>query len=277
MADPLAAVAGWPVAAAVAVVTPEGTVALAGDPERPRPWASVSKLLTAMSVLVALEEGVLGLDDPAGPPGSTVAHLLAHASGLGPDSPRAIAPPATRRIYSNAGFEILGQVLETAAGMPFADYLREATLDPLRMGSTSFTGSPAAGAHGPLVDLARLGAELLAPRVLSPETMSLATTVAFPHLDGILPGYGRQRPNDWGLGFEIRAGKDPHWTGRACSPETFGHYGRSGSFLWVDPVAGVACAELADQPWGSWAVEAWPPLSDAVIPAFSRHPGAESR
>lgn len=270
MADPLAGVAGWPVTAAVAVVGPGGTLQAVGDLERPRPWASVTKLLTAMSVLVAVEEGSLGLDDPAGPPGSSVAHLLAHASGLGPGSPRAITPPATRRIYSNYGFEILGQVLETATGMPFADYLREATLEPLGMASTSFAGSPASGAHGPLGDLARLGAELLSPTLLSPATMSLATSVAFPHLDGVLPGYGPQRPNDWGLGFEIRSGKDPHWTGRTCSAGTFGHFGRSGSFLWVDPVAGVACVELADQPWGPWALDAWPPLADAVISAFGR-------
>ena len=273
MADPLAGVADWPVSTAVAVVTAEGTRQTAGDAGRPRPWASVTKLLTAMSVLVASEEGSLGLEDPAGPPGSTVAHLLAHASGIGPDSPRTITPPATRRIYSNAGFEILGQVLEAATGMPFSCYLRQATLEPLGMVSTSFSGSPASGAHGPLADLARLGAELLSPTLLAPETMSLATHVAFPHLDGVLPGYGRQRPNDWGLGFEIRSSKDPHWTGRTCSPGTFGHYGRSGSFLWVDPVAGVACVELADEPWGPWAVAAWPPLADAVITAFGRGRG----
>jgi CubicO group peptidase (beta-lactamase class C family) len=275
VADPLAGVADWPVDSAVAVVTGDGTIQTSGNVGRPRPWASVTKLLTAMSVLVAAEEGSLGLDDPAGPAGSTVAHLLAHASGIGPDSPRAITPPATRRIYSNAGFEILGQVLETATAMPFSCYLREATLEPLGMVSTSFSGSPAAGAHGPLTDLARLAAELLSPTLLAPETMSLATTVAFGHLDGVLPGYGRQQPNDWGLGFEIRSSKDPHWTGRTCSPATFGHYGRSGSFLWVDPDAGVACVELADEPWGPWALDAWPALADAVITAFGRGAGSD--
>ncbi|HET9071574.1 MAG TPA: serine hydrolase domain-containing protein [Acidimicrobiales bacterium] len=270
MPDPLAAVAAWPVTAAVAVVTAEGIGATAGDLDRPRPWASVSKLLTALSVLVAVEEGTLSLDDPAGPPGSTVAHLLAHASGVAPDGPRVLAPPGTRRIYSNAGFELLGQALEEAAGMPFAAYLRAATIEPLGMVATTFTGSPAAGAHGPLRDLTRLATELLAPRLVSPATLDAASHVAFPGLDGVLPGYGPQRPNDWGLGFEIRGRKDPHWTGRSNSPATFGHFGRSGSFVWVDPEAGVALAELADEPWGPWALEAWPPLADAVLAAH-RH------
>jgi CubicO group peptidase (beta-lactamase class C family) len=95
-----------------------------------------------------------------------------------------------------------------------------------------------------------------------------ATTVAFPGLDGVLPGFGRQRPNDWGLGFEIRDGKTPHWTGSTNSPATFGHFGRSGTFLWVDPAAGLACACVTDRDFGPWAAEAWPVLSDAVIEGF---------
>ncbi|MDA8284177.1 MAG: serine hydrolase [Actinomycetota bacterium] len=266
-AGALSGVAAWPVEAAVAVVGPGGTVATTGDATAVRPWASVTKLLTAIAVLVAVEEGTVGLDDPAGPPGATVGHLLAHASGLGPGSPAVQAPPATRRIYSNAGFELLGDVVGDAAGMPFGEYLRGATIEPLGLRQTSFDGSPAAGASGPLTDLARLGQELLAPTLLSPETMGLATSVAFPGLDGVLPGYGVQRPNDWGLGFELRDGKHPHWTGVGGSARTFGHFGRSGSFLWVDPDAGVACAELAAEPWGRWAVERWPPLADAVLAA----------
>jgi CubicO group peptidase (beta-lactamase class C family) len=72
---------------------------------------------------------------------------------------------------------------------------------------------------------------------------------------------------DWGLGFELRDGKTPHWTGSRNSPETFGHFGGSGSFLWVDPVAGIALACLTDRRYGPWALEAWPALSDAVLEA----------
>ena len=82
----LDAVAGWPVgAAAAAVVGPDGVLETCGDVEVPYELASVTKPLVALAVLVAVEEGALGLDDPAGPPGSTVRHLLAHASGLAMD------------------------------------------------------------------------------------------------------------------------------------------------------------------------------------------------
>ena len=241
-----------------------GTV---GDAHRSFAWASVTKLCTALAVLVAVEEGTVALSDEAGPPGSTVAHLLAHASGLGPDRREAIAPPGTRRIYSNAGFEVLGDLLAQRAGMPAGRYVAEAVFVPLGMTGAQLApgASPAHGAEGTLSDLLALGAELLAPRVVARETLDKATAVAFPRLSGVLPGFGRQDPNDWGLGFEIRGAKHPHWTGTRNSPATFGHFGRSGSFLWVDPGVQVACAVLCDREFGPWAAEAWPAFSDAVL------------
>ena len=241
-----------------------GTV---GAVDRTYPWASVTKLCTALAVLVATEEGTLSLDAPAGPPGATVAHLLAHASGLAPDEPVVVEAPGRRRVYSNAGFEVLAETLEARAGMAFAEYLTEAVFVPLGMwGARLVPGSsPAWGVEGSLADLLALGTELLSPSILSPATLARATAVAFPGLDGVLPGYGRQQPCDWGLGFEIRDAKQPHWTGGRCSPATFGHFGRSGSFLWVDPVAGIACGALADRAFGPWAAVAWPALADAVV------------
>ena len=84
----------------------------------------------------------------------------------------------------------------------------------------------------------------------------------------MLPGYGSQRPNDWGAGFEIRDGKSPHWTGTRNSPRTFGHFGQSGTFLWVDPDAGAACVVLTDRKFGEWAVEAWTPYNDGIVDAL---------
>ena len=238
-----------------------------GDADRTYPWASVTKLCTALAALVAVEEGTLALSDPAGPPGATVAHLLAHASGLAPDRREAIVPPATRRIYSNAGFEVLGDLLGERASMPVSEYVEEAVFVPLGMTGARLApgASPAHGAEGTLRDLLALGAELLAPRVVAPETLAAATKVAYPGLAGVLPGFGRQDPNDWGLGLELRDAKHPHWTGSGNSPATFGHFGRSGSFLWVDPEARLACAALSDRAFGPWAAEAWPVLSDAVL------------
>lgn len=229
------------------------------------PLASVTKPLAAYAALIAVEEGAVELDDPAGPEGSTVRHLLAHSSGLAFDDRRAMAQPGTRRVYSNAGFEVLGEHLAQATGIPFADYLREAVFEPLGMTASELAGSPAKDGVSTAEDLTRFAAELLAPRLLSPATLAEATGVVLPGLKGVLPGYGHQSPNDWGLGFEIRDGKSPHWTGAHSSPRTFGHFGQSGTFLWVDPEAGAACVALADRAFGPWASEAWPPFTDAVL------------
>jgi CubicO group peptidase (beta-lactamase class C family) len=267
---PLDALARWPVGAAAAgAVGPGGVRATAGPLDEPLAWASVTKLLTALATLVAVEEEAVGLDDPAGPPGATVRHLLAHAAGLGPDG-AVLAAPGTRRIYSNAGYEVLADVVAGATGLPFVTYLAEAVLVPLELTGTRLDGSPAAGAVGPVEDLLRLGGELLVPTLVAPATLAEATTVAFPGLAGVLPGFGRQDPNDWGLGPELRGHKAPHWTGARNSPRTFGHFGQAGGFLWVDPDAGLACGCLTDRPFGPWAAEAWPLLSDEVLAEASR-------
>jgi CubicO group peptidase (beta-lactamase class C family) len=262
-------VADWPVGAgSVRVLDREGVVGSVG-PEGVLPWASVTKLLTALTALVAVDRGVVGLDNPAGPPGATVRHLLAHAAGIAAEGDAVLAAPGRRRIYSNRGFELLAGHLENRTGRRFADLLQESVLDPLGMTGTHLVGSPAAGARGPVGDLAALGRELLSP-TLVPALMPEATRTAFPGLPGVLPGFGRQEHNDWGLGFEIRDGKQPHWTGRHNSPETFGHFGQSGSFLWVDPAAGLACACLTDRQFGEWAARCWPELSDAVLDEAGR-------
>ena len=267
----LEAIDGWPVdTVGAAVVAPGGVVEARGAVDVPLAWASLTKLLTALAVHVACEEETLALDQPAGPPGSTVAHLLAHASGLAPEGTDVLAPPGERRIYSNAGFEVLADELAAAARMPFPTYLHEAVLAPLGLAGTVVEGSAAAGAIGPVADLARLAGELQAPTLLAPTTLARARTVAFPGLDGVLPGFGTQRPNPWGLGFEVRGSKQPHWTAPDGSPETFGHFGRAGGFCWVDPDAGVACVSLADRDFGPWAVEAWPPLAATVLASTGR-------
>jgi CubicO group peptidase (beta-lactamase class C family) len=253
--------------AAVGVAQPDEIVATHGPAERVFRWASVTKLITATAVLAAAEEGAVDLDEAAGPPGSTVRHLLAHASGLPFEGEEPIGRPGERRIYSNTGYEELGRFVAERAEMAFPDYVEEAVFGPLEMTDTHLEGSPASHAFGPLSDLLRFGRELLGPRVLAPETLAEATSVAFPGLSGVLPGIGRQEPMDWGLGFELKDRKSPHWTGSRNSPETFGHFGGTGTFLWVDPVVGIACACLTDLEFEEWALEAWPALSDAVLNA----------
>jgi CubicO group peptidase (beta-lactamase class C family) len=269
MTDLSKALESWPAVAAAGWLTVE-QARTAGPMDTAFAWASVTKVLTAMAVWVAVEEGTAAWDDPVGPPGATLAHLLAHASGLAADDDSVLVPPARRRIYSNRGFEIAADHLARRAGMSFPDYLRLGVTEPLGLLATKLDGSPASGASGPLPDLLALGRELLAPSLVSRSTLDLVTTVAFPGLAGVLPGFGHQQHNDWGLGVEIRDRKRPHWTGSRNSPDTFGHFGRSGSFLWVDPERGLVLASLADRPFGSWAVEAWPELSDQVITEWEK-------
>jgi CubicO group peptidase (beta-lactamase class C family) len=240
-------------------------VATRGDTSAVVRLASVSKLLTAWAVHVAVEEGVLDLDEPAGPPGSTVRHLLAHAAGYPFEGGEPVSRPGRTRIYSNSGYEVLGEHLAQRSGIDRATYVREAVVEPLGLRSTDVTRSPAKGYRGSVDDLAVFARELLRPQLISPPTAIEATTAQFPELNGILPGVGRFSPNPWGLGPELRDGKQPHWTGTTNSTSTFGHFGGSGTFLWVDPAIDLACVMLADREFDEWGLTYWPQLSDAVI------------
>jgi CubicO group peptidase (beta-lactamase class C family) len=224
----------------------------------------VTKPVTALGVLVAAEEGTIDLDEPAGPPGATVRHLLSHASGLPFEGREPISAPGRRRIYSNTGVEVAAELVGERAEMPFAEYLRLAVLDPLGMGA-DLRGSPASRLIGNLDDLIRIARELLAPTLIAPETLAEATTVQFPGLAGVIPEMGRFDPNDWGLGMELRDEKPGHWSGTRVSSRTFGHWGGTGTFLWVDPEAELALCVLTDREFGDWAKQAWPRLSDAVV------------
>jgi CubicO group peptidase (beta-lactamase class C family) len=254
----------WPVSfAAAGVVFADGRVETHGDARRAVRLASVSKPVAALATLVAAEEGVVDLDEPAGPPGSTVRHLLAHASGLPFEGTEPIAPPGRRRIYSNAGFRVLAEHLEERAEMPFAAYVRAAVVEPLGLGLDP-SGDPGSGMHASLEDVLALARDLLTPTVVAPETMDELTTVQFPGLTGVLPDHGRFEPLDWGLGVQL-ATRPPSWMGTRVSPRAFGHFGGSGTFLWVDPERELALAVLTDRAFDEWAKEAWPAFSDAVL------------
>ena len=228
----------------------------------------MTKLLTALTVLDLAAEGILDLDEPAGPPG-TVRHLLAHASGLAAGGERILAPPGRRRIYSNSGIEKAAQLAALRAGRAFPLLLTERVLDRVGMSGTVLAGSPAHGVAGPVSDLARLAHELVSPRRLDRRLIAAATVVTFPGLSGVLPGFGRQEPNDWGLGFELRGTKSPHWTPPEASPRTFGHVGQRGTFLWVDPDRLVACVAAGGKPFGPWTAEAWPRFGTRLLRVLS--------
>jgi len=267
----------WPVAhGGVAVVGPDGVQERwVPGTSRDAPWpvASVTKLLTTMAALAAAQAGHVDLDRPVDAEGATVRHLLAHASGLPQTAGQGRRRPVgQRRIYSNAGFRLLAEVVADAVGTSFETWLASSVLDPLGMGSTHLAqrngieADPAAGAVTTMDDLVRFARCLLgrgAP-VIGGELFAEATTVQFPGLAGLVPGVGRFDPCDWGLGFELRGGKRPHWMGERRSPAAFGHFGASGCFLWVDPDARIAAAAVTDRDFedGRWAMRTWPAWSD---------------
>ena len=287
----------FPVAMIASELTVDGrvrTLVEAGQIDEVFPFASVTKPIVAWSALVAVERGLLDLEAPAGAgtahsaagagtahnavgagtasgstramlPGATVRHLLAHASGIAFDSDAVLAAPGTRRIYSNRGIEILGERLQEATATPLERWVETTVLEPLGMSSVLVPGSPAHSGEGTARDLAVFAGELAAPRLISASLAAEATSVVFPGLDGVLPGYGRQAPNDFGLGVEVRGHKHPHWTGRAGSPTTFGHFGQSGSFIWVDPEARRQAVFLGERRFAAVHKDAWPDLCDQIL------------
>ena len=246
----------------------DGVLYESGDVDEIFPFASVTKPIVAWSALVAVDRGLLDLDAPAGAPapdGATIGHLLSHSSGIAADSDERLATPGTRRIYSNRGIEILGERLQKATGTPLETWVESTVLEPLGMASVLIPGSPAHSGEGSARDLSLFARELASPRLVSPALAERACAPVLPELDGVLPGYGRQVPNPFGLGVEVRGAKSPHWTGKGNSPQTFGHFGQSGSFIWVDPVAERQAVFLGAEPFGQIHRKTWPALGDQIL------------
>ncbi|MCU1398740.1 MAG: beta-lactamase/D-alanine carboxypeptidase [Acidimicrobiales bacterium] len=266
---PLSAVDTWPVPnAAAATINFDGSIDTVGDTARPFQLASVTKLLTTWATLVAVEDGSLNLDMAVGQPGCTLRHLLSHAGGYPFSGTSPMAPVARRRIYSNSGIELVAATVETATGIGFGTYLREAVFEPLGMNASVLESSAAYGVTSTVADMIAFVRELTHPTLVDPSTVAIATTAQFPELAGRVPGVGVFRPCPWGLGFELHDGKAQHWMGATNSAETFGHFGAAGTMLWVDPIARTSLVALTDRRFDEWSADAlrlWPALSDAVV------------
>jgi CubicO group peptidase (beta-lactamase class C family) len=259
----------WPGIPSLAVIGEDGVLGCE-DSGRVYRLASVTKLLTALTILSAADEGVISLDDQAGPAGSSLLHLLSHASGVAFADEQVRAPAGVRRIYSNTGIDLAADHLADRSGKDFRDEMRIRVLEPLGMHDTKLTGPPSKGGEGTIADTARLAWELLKPAVFPQARIDALSSLAYPGLAGFLPGFGYHADNDWGAGAEIRGHKSPHWTSPENSPTTFGHFGMAGSFLWVDREAGLACTALSTIEFGEWAPIAWPDTSTAVLQAYAK-------
>ena len=121
-------------------------------------------------------------------------------------------------------------------------------------------------------DVVRFLAEARTPRLLATATADETVRVQFPALGGMVPGVGRYERCPWGLGFEIRGNKSPHWSGTRNAAATYGHFGGAGTMMWTDPAADVSLVALTNRPFDQWAADAlryWPELSDAVLDEFA--------
>ncbi len=313
-------------AVAAAVVGPDGVreTRTAGEarPDSLFALASLTKPLVALAALVAVEEGALGLDDPAGrhlpayasgaKAAVTTRHLLAHAAGLPEVGPRGVPalevelvhPPGTRRVYSNEGYAVLGELLAAATGIPHAAYVHQAVFEPL--GMDAFLGLPgeedgraltvlepgmwrpglqlfnskewrmrgtaAGGAFATAEAYARVIQLLLsqgAP-LIAPETFADMARAQFPGIPGGVESFQTWDEGDWGLGCDIRDAKEPHWLPAECSPATLSHFGASGTLMWADPVARVGLVCLANRgTYSGWMMRpgGWGDLSRVVLEA----------
>jgi CubicO group peptidase (beta-lactamase class C family) len=142
--------------------------------------ASITKTFTGTAVLQLRDAGKLGLDDPAvrwlpelaasasGPAIErvTIRRLLSHESGLTSEPPgtdwalnevvysglaeqtlarsaeiAAAIGPNMHPKYSNLGYQLLGEIVRRASGVPYPDYLHREILEPLGMADTCFEPS----------------------------------------------------------------------------------------------------------------------------------------
>lgn len=264
-----AATDGFAHTALVGVTGPEQTIAVQGDPHTALALASVSKPLTAWGALIALERGLIDLDEPAGPEGSTLLNLLDHTSGLPFEGEQVQAAPGTRRIYSNAGFDALGAHVATAAGMEFSEWMNREVVQPLGMCEIDVNGRPSAGYKASIADLLIFGREVLRPTLIPAALRDLALMVSREDLKGVVPGYGSFDDNQWGLGFELKGVKSPHWLSDSFPPETAGHFGGQGSFFFVDRSRDIAAAFLSGVPFGDEHKRIWPPLTDEIVARYA--------
>ena len=254
--------------------------------------ASLTKpVATATAIMQLVEAGKLRLSDPiathipefaaAGKEKLTVHDLLTHQSGLIADNPiedyadgpakaleriwnlTPLHPVATKFIYSDVNFIVLGQLIERISGESVAAFAARKTFTPLGMSETGYQpaellharaapteqrdghwmrgevhdprcwklGGVAghAGLFGTATDLARYatmmlrGGELEGVRVLAPETIAVMTR-GWP-----IPGGGVR-----GLGWDKRSPLSSN-RGDLLTESAFGHGGFTGTAIWIDP------------------------------------------
>ncbi|MFQ3632006.1 serine hydrolase domain-containing protein [Roseiflexus sp.] len=215
-----------------------------------------------------------------------------------------IAPPGSKVEYSNVGYGLLGLIIEEVSRTPFATFMREHVIAPAGLHDTWLAppddlfprivhvegtldpGSsterfnsvyarrqthPAGSVLSTARDVARFFQIFLdngmcdGRAVLAPATARLMITNQTAGLRGGIEGFMTWNECAWGLGFDLRGNKHPHFSGEYTSPSTFGHTGVSGVFAWADPALDLVCVMLANRTLFSlWHASCWSRFSTAV-------------
>jgi CubicO group peptidase (beta-lactamase class C family) len=254
----------WPgTPSAVLVSLESGRVnrlAVAGDLEEVRPWASVSKMAVSLALGVEIDWESQRFNTPVGPPGSTLANLLSHSSGLGLEEGDPVVPVGTQRIYSNYGIDL---AVDSILGDNSPDeWLQQRIFRPFGMKSTTLVDRPSSGVVGSTNDLAKLAVAWLRPDAIAKETRNRLITTYAPQLNGFVPGFGKFSPCPWGLGPEIRGDKH-HWMGE-WPTASFGHFGQSGALILLNVDEQIGLVATSTEPFGAWAAKLWPTWTTAM-------------
>ena len=255
---------GWPGTPAMVLLSLKGGVvrriAEAGDLDDVRPWASVSKMVVSLAFGVESDWELQRFDQRVGPPGSNLANLLSHSSGLGLEEGDPVVPVGTQRIYSNYGVD---WAVESILGENTADnWLQQRIFRPFGMRTTTLEGPPSHGVVGSTNDLATLAVAWLRPDGIAKETRNHLITPYAPQLDGFVPGFGRFSPCPWGLGPEIQGAKH-HWMGDWPAP-SFGHFGKSGALILLNADEQIGLVATGTEAFGGWAPKLWPSWTSAM-------------
>jgi CubicO group peptidase (beta-lactamase class C family) len=108
---------------------------------------SITKQFTAMAILQMFDKQMLQINDYVEKyfPGTlngnkiTIKNLLTHTSGITESLDAELAfTPGSQISYSNAGYNLLGKIIEKVSGMPYEKYLQENIFQPLGMNNTGY-------------------------------------------------------------------------------------------------------------------------------------------
>jgi CubicO group peptidase (beta-lactamase class C family) len=194
-------------------------------------------------------------------------------------------PPGTRVSYQSMGTLMLAEVVHQVTGKSLHEFLRQEVFGPLEMADTSLgwqpakkeriaqvrvlggpdspdqvwntpywlgLGAPWGGMITSPADFARFcqmvlnGGELHGVRILAPAAVRAMTTNQLAAMPLVPEEERRCRP--WGLGWRL------NWPGHSANfgdllgPRAFGHWGATGTVVWIDPNAEAFCVFFTTQP-----------------------------